>query len=75
MEEVLKYDLMNYYENKLKPRTKFFKRVSSESIMRWSSEVLTDPLTNLPTNLEDFAIQLFKSMYHLISRPIKLYAG
>lgn len=59
--EVGKYDLSSYYINHLEVRTKFFKKLQPNEIMRWSSDLLSKPLTKLPSNLTDFAFQLFKS--------------
>lgn len=61
LNEITQYDLNTYYSNNLQKHTHFFKKIPIDEIMRWSSEQLSKPLTKLPSNLVDFALQLFKS--------------
>ena len=65
-----KYDLNSYYVTHLEERTKFFKKLPPEVIMRWSSDLITKPITRIPSNLVDFALQLYKSKINYISLNI-----
>ena len=52
---------MSYYTNHLVERRSFFKKITIENIMKWSPDLLSKPLTKIPSNLDDFALQLNKS--------------
>jgi hypothetical protein len=59
--QILKYDLKTYYEERLAERRSFFRRVSNENIMKWQSGLISTPLTKLTKDLEVVALKLFKS--------------
>lgn len=61
LDEIIKYDLMNYYKNHLVERRSFFKKISIEDLMKWSPDLLSKPLMKIPSNLADIALQLNKS--------------
>jgi len=46
MNEIKKYDLITYYQNKLEERTSFFKKLSVENIMKFSKDI-PKPLTKM----------------------------
>jgi hypothetical protein len=64
MNEIKKYDLITYYQNKLEERTSFFKKLSVENIMKFSKDI-PKPLTKMEEKLYGNAMQIFKSLFIL----------
>jgi len=64
MNEVKKYDLITYYNQKLEERTSFFRKVAVIDIMKFSTNI-PKPLTKIVENLHGNAMQMFKSMLNL----------
>jgi myosin-7 len=60
--ELLKYDLKNYYDENLAERYSFFRRVSTENIMRWTNKEISTPLLKLELELKAVAVQLFRNL-------------
>ena len=64
MNEIKKYDLITYYNQKLEERSSFFKKLAVEDIMKFSKSI-PKPLTKMVDNLLGNAMQLFKSNKYL----------
>ena len=60
--EALQYNLSDYYNQNLKEKKSFFKRIPTEEIMRWSPDLISDPLTNVAGYQNDIAIKMFKRL-------------
>ena len=61
--EILKFELNNFYEERLVEQRSFFRKVSTENIMKWSNKELAQPLTKLSKEHESAAIQIFRSIF------------
>ena len=61
--EVKEYTLLNYEEEHLRNRYRgFFTLMTPQEIMVHQKNLLKKPLTNLPSSLNDTAVQLFKNL-------------
>lgn len=57
------YDLLDYERDHLKTRYRgFFNRMTPQEIMNYDRNLIKKPLTNLPSSLNDMALQLFKNL-------------
>jgi hypothetical protein len=66
LNELAKFDLKDYLQDRLTEKYSFFRRVSIENIMKWQSKEITEPLTKLPRELQGVALQLFRSKNYAI---------
>jgi hypothetical protein len=60
--EASKHTLADYYNSHLLERRKFFRRIPVETIMQWSSLLITEPLLKLTDNLTEIAVKIFKNL-------------
>ena len=61
--EVDNYNLIDYEQEHLKTRYRgFFTQMTPQEIMMHQTSLLKKPLTNLPSSLNEMAIQLFKNL-------------
>ena len=60
---VADYDLLGYEQDHLKTRYRgFFVHMTPQEIMTHQTSLLKKPLTNLPSSLNEMAVQLFKNL-------------
>ena len=73
--EILRFELNSFYEERLTEQRSFFRKVSTDNIMKWSKKELTQPLTKLSKEHESAAIQIFRSIikYLITNRSPRLY--
>lgn len=62
LDEASQYTLSDYYNQNLKEKKSFFKRIPFEEIMKWSPDLLSEPLTRIPEYQNETAIKMFKRL-------------
>jgi hypothetical protein len=84
--EIEKNNLADYYTSHLAERRSFLRKMKVEDIMKWSNSLISKPLLNLPSELYETAVQLFKNLtsymgdrvsskknpYHHLKKHLKL---
>lgn len=60
--EVAQHSLEEYYSQRLAERRSLFKKLTQEEIMKWSNSLISKALLKLPSELQDFACQIFKNL-------------
>lgn len=60
--EASKYNLSDYYAERLEEKKKLFKKIPFEEIMKWTPCLISEPLTKMPEYLNEHAVKMFKRL-------------